>query len=130
MPSMNDFLAGAMLANGITWIWMQAVPVLFKEANSLVVSLLSDVSYIVYVYSGYIASIQVCKRADTNHLNVGLRQAGWAWVMSLIIMETMYEFSGGLALVLIICFAAGGFLGGYMTVRKRLNRLKSRETSA
>ena len=82
MPNNTDYLAGAMLANGIIWIWMQAL------------SLIG-----------------------------GLKTACYSSVMAFVIMMTMIsQLNLGIVLSIAICLLAGGFLAGYMRVRKRLQR--------
>jgi len=52
---------------------------------------------------------------------VGLKLAAVSWVMGIFIMFTLAPMPDvRLMMVLLICFAAGGALGGYMTVRARL----------
>ncbi|OGD55716.1 hypothetical protein A3K81_04430 [Candidatus Bathyarchaeota archaeon RBG_13_60_20] len=127
-PNINDYMAGAMLANGVVWIWMQSLG-LFREYTSHVpAALLADLSYVVYVAGAYYASRQVCKRADEKHLIVGLKLAAASWVMGVLIMFTLApEPDGPLMLALLLCFAAGGILGGYITVKAQLK--KRREAS-
>ena len=122
-PNNTDYLAGAMLANGIIWIWMQALSLIGEDVFIVPKGLLTDLSFIIYIFGGYYASSQVCKRADTQHLIVGLKTAGYASVMALIIMLTMIsQLKLSIVLSMSISLFAGGFLGGYMFVRKRLQR--------
>jgi hypothetical protein len=122
-PSNTDYLAGAMLANGIIWIWMQALSLIGEDVFIVPKGLLTDLSFIIYVFGGYVAALQVCKRADTQHLIVGLKTAGYASVMALVIMLTMIsQLKLSIVLSMSISLFAGGVLGGYMFVRKRLQR--------
>jgi len=122
-PNINDYVAGAMLANGVVWIWMQALSVFRDYASQVPPALLADISYVVYILGGYLASMQVCKRADQKHLIVGAKLAAASWVMGVFIMFTLApEPDARLMVALLVCFAAGCVLGGYMTVRARLNR--------
>lgn len=128
-PNINDYVAGAMLANGVVWIWMQALSVFRDYTSQVPAALLADLSYVVYIVGAYYASKQVCKRADEKHLMVGLKLATVSWVMGVFIMFTLApEPDGRLMLALLVCFAAGCTLGGYMTVRARLR--KRREASS
>jgi len=122
-PNNTDYLAGAMLANGIIWIWMQALPLFIKSTDHLIVAAIAEFSWVVFIFGGYISSRQVCKRADEKHLLVGLKLAAVSWVMGIFIMFTLAPMPDvRLMAALLICFAAGGVLGGYMTVRARLRR--------
>jgi uncharacterized protein YneF (UPF0154 family) len=122
-PNNIDYLAGAMLANGIIWIWMQALSLIGEDEFVVLKSLLTGLSFIIYIFGGYYAASQVCKRSDTQHLIVGLKTAGYASVMALVIMLTMInQLNLGIVLSISISLLAGGVLGGYMHVRKRLQR--------
>lgn len=122
-PNINDYVAGAMLANGVVWVWMQALPLFIKSTDHLIVAAIAEFSWVVFIFGGYISSRQVCKRADEKHLLVGLKLAAVSWVMGIFIMFTLAPMPDvRLMAALLICFAAGGVLGGYMTVRVRLRR--------
>ena len=122
-PNNTDYLAGAMLANGIIWIWMQALSLIGEDVFIVPKGLLTDLSFLIYVFGGYYAASQVCKRADTQHLIVGLKTAGYASVMAMVIMLTMIsQLNIGIVLSISISLLAGGVLGGYMHIRKRLQR--------
>ncbi len=122
-PNNTDYLAGAMLANGIIWIWMQALSLVGENAFIVPKGLLTDLSFLIYIFGGYYAATQVCKRADTQHLIVGLKTAGYSSVMALVVMLTMIsQLKLGIVLSIPISLFAGGFLAGYMRVRKRLQK--------
>ena len=122
-PNNTDYLAGAMLANGIIWIWMQALSLMGEDVFIVPKGLLTDLSFLIYVFGGYYAATLVCKGADTQHLIVGLKTAGYASVMALVIMVTMIsQLKISIVLSMSISLFAGGVLGGYMFVRKRLQR--------
>jgi len=122
-PNNTDYLAGAMLANGIVWIWMQALSLIGEDALIVPKGLLADLSFLIYIFGGYYGATQVCKRADTGHLIVGLKTAGYASAMALVIMLTMIsQLNIGIALSISISLFAGGVLAGYMRIRKRLQK--------
>jgi hypothetical protein len=122
-PNINDYIAGAMLANGIVWVWMQALPFFIESVDQSIVAAVAELSWIVFIFGGYISSRQVCKRADDKHLLVGIKLAAVSWIMGIFIMLTLAPMPDtGLTVALLICFVAGGVLGGYMTVRDRLKR--------
>jgi len=81
--------AYAMLANGVVWIWMQALPIFIKSTDQLIVAAIAEFSWVIFVFGGYISSRQVCKRADEKHLLVGLKLAAVSWVMGIFIMFTL-----------------------------------------
>lgn len=122
-PTNLDYLAGAMLANGVIWIWMQALSLIGEDALIVPTSLLADLSFLIYIFGGYYAATQVCKRADTGHLMVGLKTAGYASAMALLVMLTMIsQLNLGIALSITVSLFAGGVLAGYMHIRKRLQK--------
>jgi hypothetical protein len=129
-PNINDYVAGAMLANGVVWIWMQALPLFIKSTDQLIVAAIAEFSWVIFILGGYVSSRQVCKRADEKHLLVGLKLAAVSWVMGIFIMFTLAPTpDAGLMVALLICFVAGSVLGGYMTVRARLNKKHQQASS-
>jgi len=119
-PSFYDYLAGAMLANGIIWVWLQLIQIFGSRLSKY--SFMADLSFIVFIYAGYIAAFQVGKRVDTEHLTVGLKTAGYSLIMSLIMMYTSWPAaSSRLAMTLMLCLVFGGVIGGYMNIRRRIN---------
>mgnify|MGYP006865047070 CR=1 FL=1 len=126
----NDFMAGAMLANGIVFVWMQTLSVFRGVVSQLPPRLLVDVSYIIYLLAGYIASRQVIKRAKGDYLKAGLKSAGYSTIMGLLILSSMNsEQTLALAITLGVCYFAGGILGGYIETKDRLKRLRVEASS-
>lgn len=127
-PTTNDYLAGAMLANGIVWIWNQALRTMPNFFSQVPPGILADITYVIYLIAAIVASNQVCTRASSMHLIVGIKSALFSWVLSLIIMLSMAPNPTiGLALSLLLCFLAGGVVGAYLIIQFRLNKLKTRE---
>jgi hypothetical protein len=126
----NDFMAGAMLANGIVFVWMQALSVFRGFASQLPPRFLVDVSYIIYLLAGYISSRQVIKRAKRDYLKAGLKTAAYSTIMGLLILSSMNnEQTVGLAITLGICYFAGSILGSYIETKDRLKRLRVEASS-
>ena len=127
-PSTNDYLAGAMLANGAVWIWNQALgamPNIFSQVHP---SILANISYVVYLLGAILAANQVCRRASSKHLIVGIKSALISWFLSLIVMFSMApDPTIGLAMSLLLLFLTGGVAGAYSVIRARLNRIKREE---
>lgn len=122
-PELSDYIAGAMLANGIVWTWLQGLSAMRGFFSKVPVGILADISFVIYLLSGIIASYQVCKKASSNHLAVGVKFALFAWGLSLLIMMSMVtEPSIGMATTLLVCFAGGGIAGAYLSLRSRLRR--------
>lgn len=128
-PNTYDYLAGAMLANGIVWIWLQALVAFKGFFLQIPVGILADMSYVIYLVGAAIASKQVCKRADSGHLVVGLKFAGFSWVMALFMMMSMApQPTMGLVITFIVCFAAGGIAGAYWVIRDRLKKSRNSDS--
>lgn len=126
----NDFMAGAMMANGIVFVWMQALSVFRQYVSQLPPRVLVDASYIIYILAGYLASRQVTKRAKREHLKAGLKTAGYSTIMGLLIISTMNSEPGiGFAVILGVCYFAGSILGSYMELKASLKRREAEASS-
>ena len=126
-PTLTDYLAGAMLANGFVWIWAQALPYL----SGIPLTLLALASYIIYVSGGIVASYLVGKRASSRHLAVGLKFAVVTWAFSIVLMLSIAtEPTVGLAIALLVCFAAGGVAGAYLALRSTLRPRRVRSEAS
>jgi ABC-type antimicrobial peptide transport system permease subunit len=123
-PTGNDYMAGAILANGIIWLWMQSLTMFSGFTNRIHPSILADFTAVTIVVAGFISSQQVAKRSERNQLIVALRSALYSWAGSLIMMITAPNASITFALILLVCLLAGGILGSYMLIRVRINERK------
>jgi hypothetical protein len=122
-PRVTDYVAGAILANGFVWMWLEGLNNLSAIFSKVPVGLLADVSFVIYLSGGILSSYLVCKRTSTGHLFVGLKLAALAWIISLFFMlSAAAEPTIGLALTLLACFAAGGIAGAYLALRSTLRR--------
>lgn len=121
-PTQNDYMAGAILANGIIWFWMQSLNIFSGFTSKISPTILADFSYITFILAGFISSQQVAKRSEKNQLIVALRSALYSWLGSLLMMLTM---SGNptisFAITLFICLMAGAVVGTYMLIKERIN---------
>jgi hypothetical protein len=128
--SENDFMAGAMMANGIVFVWMQALSVFRQYTSQIPPRFLVDISYVIYVLAGYLAARQVTKRTTREHLKAGLKTAAYSTIMGLLILSTMNSGQTlSLAITLGICYFAGGILGSYMAIRVRLDKRRVEASS-
>ena len=122
-PSATDYMAGAMLANGIVWIWLQALDNLNTIFSKAPIGLLADASFLIYLAGGIISSYLVCTRTTSGHLLVGLKLSALAWVISLFfVLTSPAEPTLGFVLALLACFVAGGVAGAYLALRRMLRR--------
>lgn len=124
-PNSSDYLAGAMLANGVVWVWNQAVGAMPNIFSQVSPGILADITYVIYLSGAIVSSNQVCKRTSSKHLIVGIKSGLASWVLSLIVMISMApEPTIGMALSLLLLFLSGGVAGAYFVIRARLNKLK------
>ena len=122
---MTDYMAGAMLANGIVWIWAMAQTTFSDFFSQIPYITLALIAYVIYIFSPTLASYLVCKRTSSKHLVVGLKLAGLAWFFSLIMMlGSTTGPTPALAIVLLVCYGAGGMAGGYLALRSELGSRK------
>lgn len=125
-PSVTDYFAGAMLANGIVWIWLQALSNLSEIFSKAPIGLLADASFLIYIAGGIVSSYLVCTRTTSGHLLVGLKLSALAWVVSLFFIFTSpAEPNLGFVLALLACFVAGGVAGAYLALRRMLRRTRA-----
>lgn len=123
-PISNDYMAGAILANGIIWLWLQSLQMFSGFTSRISPSILADFTAVTIVIAGFISSQQVAKRSKRNQLIVALRSALYSWVGSLFMMLTSPNASIAFSLILLVCLLAGGVLGSYMLIQMRINERK------
>jgi hypothetical protein len=120
-PTLTDYMAGTMLANGFVWIWSMILTYFPDPISRIPIVILAVTAYAVYISGSAVSSYLVCKRTSSNHLMVGLKLAGLAWLFSLIMM--LSSTTGptlGSAVMLLVCYMAGGLAGAYMALRSEL----------
>ena len=128
-PVPSDYMAAAMITNGIAWGWMQLL------GSGTIISqfplrFLSDITYVIYLFAGAVGATLVGNRADTKHLLVGLKVSVYSLGLSLLIMLTSApEPTLGLFLALGVAFAAGSIFGSYRVIHLRLAK-KRKERKA
>ena len=123
-PTSNDYMAGAILANGIIWLWLQSLQMFSGFTSRISPSILADFTAVTIVIAGFISSQQVAKRSERNQLIVALRSALYSWVGSIFMMLTSTNASITFSLILLVCLLAGGVLGSYMLIQMRINERK------
>lgn len=124
-PTLTDYMAGAMIANGFVWISRQALPY-FKWVPPVI---LANALYVIYLSGGIVSSYLVCIKTTSKHLLVGLKLGATAWALSLFFMlSSTLEDILGFAFVLLVIYAAGGVAGAYLALRTRLRRPRVKPT--
>jgi len=128
-PSLNDYMAGAMLANGFIWIWsmmMGHIPLLYRAP----IIILANASYLIYLVAGFTSSYLVCLRAERRHLIVGLKTALLSWLLSILFMLSFSpKPDWGFSTALLICLIMGSVAGAYLALKRRIRRRRSRHPS-
>jgi hypothetical protein len=77
----------------------------------------------IYCISAAASSILVCNRAKTEHLLVGLKVAGGAFVASIILaVNISASLNFGLLIVRLFCYIIGGSVGAYYVLKKQIRR--------
>ncbi len=124
-PTITDYMAGVMLANGIVWIWAMALAAFSDFFSRIPYIILAFIAYVIYILGSTLASYLVCKRTSSKHLVVGLKLAGLACFFTLIMMlGSTTGPTPALAIVLLVCYGAGGIAGGYLALRSELGSRK------
>ena len=119
-PTASDYMAAAMITNGIAWVWTQVVNSL-TILNQIPIKFLTDITFIVYVLAGAIGAFLAGKRADSKHLQVGLKATGYSLsVNALIMLTNPMPLSMDLFWGMSISFAAGSVFGSYMVLHRSL----------
>jgi len=121
-PSLFDYLAGALLTNGIVWIWTMAANYLIIVQPSVSLDILVLLTFIVFIGGSAATSYLVSRRTDSGHLNVGLKLAAVDFLFAITYMLSMAEPSVSLLFTLLICFFAGSIIGAYLALKTRLRR--------
>ncbi len=117
----NDFMAGAILANGISFVWMQLLSVARDFFSRIPPVILVDISYIIYIFAGYYSTNQVLKRSKGEHLRAAFKTAGYSSVMGLLIIFTMFNDPNfRLAITVSLCYFFGSIIASYMTIKRRI----------
>lgn len=129
----NDYMAAAILANGIIWFWMLSLNMFSGFSSRINPTLLADFTYLIFILAGFLSSQQVAKRSKRNQLIISLRSAMYSWAGSIVMMISMLgNPTISFALALLVCLLAGAVVGSYMLIRFRINerrRLMSEASS-
>ena len=125
-PNQADYMAAAILANGIIWFWMESLKMFSGFTSRIHPTFLTDLSYLTFIIAGFISSQQVAKRSDRNQLIVALRSALYSWAGSLFMMLSMPGSPTiSFALIILVCLIVGAVLGSYMLIRWRIKERKN-----
>lgn len=121
-PTLTDYLAGAILANGFVWLWTLILYQFSDFFIGLPATFVADFSLIIYLSGGTLASYLVCRRSASRSVVTGLKLSVAAWLFSLVMAPSIVDLSAGLVLSLLMCFLAGGVVGSYLALRRKLSQ--------
>ncbi|MBS7620253.1 hypothetical protein KEJ21_06390 [Candidatus Bathyarchaeota archaeon] len=119
-PNLNDYMAGALLSNGIIWMWAMAVNILQPFMPTEDGFILGSVTFIVFIGAGIIASYLVIKRSSSDYLKVLLKLVASEIIFSIIFILSFVNPSVELITVLFFSFVVGGLVGLYLAARPKL----------
>jgi len=123
MPDVNDYLAGAILANGFIWIWNLILRQFRIPLSRLPVMLLADISLAIYLLAGGVSAYLVGRRASRRHLIVSLKVSFLSWLLSILLVLSMaLKPIVGSIIIFLLCLHVGGVAGGYFALKRRLRR--------
>ena len=118
-PKLMDYLAGAILTNGLASvaIYLAVFHVFFQYTL---------IPF--WVLSSGIATYLVCMRTSTQHLLTGAKTAVVSIILGVIIVPTLQGLDLGSILLLLVCFFIGSIGGAYYALRTQLRRKKHTES--
>ena len=119
-PTPSDYMAAAMITNGISWVWIQVLKS-GTVLNQIPIRFLTDATFIVYVLSGVIGAFLVGTKTDSKHLAVGLKATGYSIAVNILIMLTdPMPLNLNLLWSMTLSFAAGSVFGSYTALNRSL----------
>ena len=118
-PKLLDYLAGAILTNGLASvaIYLAVFHVFFQYTL---------IPF--WVLSAGIATYLVCMRTSTQHLLTGAKTAVVSIILGVIMVPTLQGLNLGSILLLLVCFFIGSIGGAYYALREQLKRKKQPPT--
>lgn len=127
----NDYMAAAILANGIIWFWILSLNMFSGFTSRINPTLLVDVTYITFILAGFISSQQVAKRSKRNQLIISLRSAIYSWAGAVVMMLSIQNTPTiKFALTVLVCLLLGAVAGSYMLIRFRISERRKRMAEA
>lgn len=119
-PSITDYMAGAVLAYGIVYFWIELKT--FYDPPWVL-------AYIMYYLASLIPSYLVCKRTGAAELPVAIRSVLISWALVIV---NLWAFTQGnttsLFILLLVMFLLGGATSAYISLRRRLKPAKQGAT--
>jgi hypothetical protein len=111
-PSITDYMAGAVLAYGIVYFWIE-LKTFYNPSWVL--------AYVIYYLAGLIPSYLVCQRTGAAELSIAFRSTMISWAL---VVVSLWAFTEGNTTsffgLLLVMFILGGMTSAYLTLRRRL----------
>ncbi len=114
-PKLLDYLAGAILTNGLASVAIY-LAVFEPFFQYFLIPL--------WCLSAGIATYLVCMRTSKQHLITGAKTAVISIVLGVVMVPTLQGLELGNILLLLICFFVGSIGGAYYALREQLKRKK------
>lgn len=115
-PSITDYMAGAVLAYGIIYFWIEL---------HMYYSPIWPLAYLFYYLGGLIPSYLVGKRTGAAELQVAIKSVLISWVF---VVVSLLAFTEGNTIsyfaLLLVMFILGGVTTAYISLRRRLRQAK------
>ena len=119
MPTLKDYVAGAVLANSLAWLTLGVTP--FFETNPL---MLTQLLLLTYVAGIIVAGYLVARKAFQNHIKVGLKTGLGSFVFHIYVIIGVIELITGERilhlfdhLLILAIFIFGGLAGAFLCRR-------------
>ena len=127
-PNISDYLAGAILTNGLIWAWLQILAYFYSSFSEYTLILFTYASLIIYFLAATLSSYLVCSTTKSQHLIAGLKLSVLAWIFSIFFMIAYFENQSIFtAIIFLFCFFAGGIVGSYLASRYGLRIARFKE---
>jgi len=115
---MTDYMAGAVLAYGIVYFWIE-LKTFYDPPWAL--------AYVIYYLAGLVPSYLICKRTGAAELPVAFRSAVISWAL---VVVSLWAFTEGnttsFFALLLVMFILGGLTTAYISLRRRLRPAKKK----
>jgi hypothetical protein len=115
-PTLKDYLAGAVLANSLSWLMLGAAPSLGVDPLIYVQLLL-----LTYICGAIMAGYLVARKAFQHHMRVGLRLGLGSFVFHIYVFMGVVELVTGQRmlglfdhLLILALFICGGLIGSLL----------------
>lgn len=118
MPRLEEYIAGALLANSLGWLTIAIIPYILEYYGETIMSIAEILISIAYLISTVAASYLVCRIAYRDKMKIGLTIGSTAILINMLFLATMRGPPLILLIELICAQVFGGILGAYIAEKK------------